>query len=142
FGGLLGSAGLVLRRRWSIPLLAVSLAAVAVQMLALYLLTPAWQASGAPGLAFSLLIVAIAAFLLAYARRASARGWLRCPRGRRCRAATSRRKAPAAWRTRRAGPAPRRRPGGQGGRCRSRHRRPGAPTSCLRARSAPGTARR
>ncbi|HMA13226.1 MAG TPA: hypothetical protein VKP12_00475 [Kiloniellaceae bacterium] len=77
FGGLLGSAGLVLRRRWSIPLLAVSLAAVAVQMLALYLLTPAWQASGAPGLAFSLLIVAIAAFLLAYARRASARGWLR-----------------------------------------------------------------
>lgn len=77
FGGLLGSAGLVLRRRWSIPLLAISLAAVAVQMIALYVVAPAWQASGASGLAFSLLIVAIAAFLLVYARRAMARGWLR-----------------------------------------------------------------
>ena len=77
FGGLLGSAGLVLRRRWSVPLLAISLAAVAVQMIALYVVAPAWQASGASGLAFSLLIVAIAAFLLVYARRASARGWLR-----------------------------------------------------------------
>ena len=77
FGGLIGSAGLVLRRRWSIPVLAVSLAAVVVQMVALYLLTPAWQASGASGLAFSVFIVAIAAFLLVYAQRASARGWLR-----------------------------------------------------------------
>ncbi|MGJ4727654.1 hypothetical protein [Luteimonas sp. SDU101] len=77
FGGLLGSAALVLRRRWSIPLLGVSLAAVVVQMCALYLLTPAWQASGASGLAMTLLIAGIAAFLLVYAQRAASRGWLR-----------------------------------------------------------------
>ncbi len=77
FAGLLGSLGLLLRRRWSIPVLAVSLAAVLVQMSVLYLVTPAWQASGAPGAAMSLLIAAIAAFLLVYAQRASTRGWLR-----------------------------------------------------------------
>jgi len=77
FGGLLGSLGLLLRRRWAIAVLAVSLAAVLVQMGALYALTPAWSASGAGGLAMTLLIAGIAAFLLWYARRASARGWLR-----------------------------------------------------------------
>lgn len=77
FGGLLGSLGLLLRRRWSVPVLAVSLAAVLVQMTVLYLVTPAWQASGVPGLAMSLLIAGIAAFLLVYAHRASTRGWLR-----------------------------------------------------------------
>ncbi len=76
FAGALGSLGLVLRRRWSMPLFALSLAAVVVQMVALYALTPAWQASGASGLAMSLLIAGIAAFLFFYARRASARRWL------------------------------------------------------------------
>ncbi|TDK24400.1 hypothetical protein E2F46_08970 [Luteimonas aestuarii] len=77
FGGALGSLGLLLRRRWALPLLVISLAAVLVQMIAIYVVTPAWQASGASGLPMSLLIVGIAAFLFWYARRASARGWLR-----------------------------------------------------------------
>ena len=77
FGGLGGSIGLLLRRRWAIPVLAVSLAAVLVQMTVLYLLTPAWDVSGASGAAMSLLIAGIAAFLLVYAQRAATRGWLR-----------------------------------------------------------------
>jgi len=77
FAGALGSLGLVLRRRWAMPLFAVSLAAVLVQMSAIYALTPAWRASGASGLPMTLVIVGIAAFLFWYARRASARGWLR-----------------------------------------------------------------
>ena len=77
FAGALGSLGLVLRRRWAMPLFAVSLAAVLVQMGAIYALTPAWQASGASGLPMTLVIVGIAVFLFWYARRASARGWLR-----------------------------------------------------------------
>lgn len=76
FAGALGSLGLVLRRRWAVPLFVVSLASVLVQMIAIYALTPAWQASGASGLPMTLLIIGIAAFLLWYARRASARGWL------------------------------------------------------------------
>jgi len=47
------------------------------QMTVLYLLTPAWQASGASGAAMSLLIAGIAAFLLVYAQHAATRGWLR-----------------------------------------------------------------
>lgn len=77
FAGLSGSIGLLLRRRWAIALLAVSLAAVLVQMIAVYALTPAWSASGSGGVVMALLITGIAAFLLWYARRASARGWLR-----------------------------------------------------------------
>jgi len=77
FTGLAGSLGLLLRRRWAIPLLAVSLAAVLVQMTVLYLLTPAWEASGASGASMSLVIAGIAAFLLVYAQRAATRGWLR-----------------------------------------------------------------
>ena len=77
FAGALGSLGLVLRRRWATPLLAVSLVSVLVQMVAVYALTPAWQASGASGLPMTFVITGIAAFLLWYARRASARGWLR-----------------------------------------------------------------
>ena len=77
FAGALGSLGLVLRRRWAMPLFAVSLAAVLVQMSAIYALTPAWQASGASGLPMTLVIVGIAVFLFWYARRASKRGWLR-----------------------------------------------------------------
>lgn len=77
FAGALGSLGLVLRRRWAMPLFAVSLASVLVQMGAIYAMTPAWQASGASGLPMTLLIVGIAVFLFWYARRASARGRLR-----------------------------------------------------------------
>lgn len=77
FGGALGALGLLLRRRWAMPLFAISLAAVLVQMIAVYVLTPAWEASGAGGLPMTLLIIGIAIFLFWYARRASSRGWLR-----------------------------------------------------------------
>ena len=77
FAGALGSLGLLLRRRWALPLFAISLASVLVQMIAVYALTPAWQASGASGLPMTFVIIGIAAFLLWYTRRASTRGWLR-----------------------------------------------------------------
>ncbi|WP_133000385.1 hypothetical protein [Luteimonas arsenica] len=77
FAGALGSLGLLLRRRWAMPLFALSLASVLVQMVAVYALTPAWQASGASGLPMTLVIIGIAVFLFWYARRAVTRGWLR-----------------------------------------------------------------
>ncbi|WP_149195781.1 hypothetical protein [Luteimonas suaedae] len=77
FGGVLGALALLLRRRWAVAMFAVSLLAVVVQMAGVYALTPAWVASGASGLPMALLIVVIAGFLLWYARRAAARGWLR-----------------------------------------------------------------
>lgn len=77
FAGVLGSIGLLLRRRWASGVLLVSLLAVLVQMGAIYALTPAWQASGVSGLPMTLLIIGIAAYLAWFARRAAQRGWLR-----------------------------------------------------------------
>ena len=77
FAGVFGAVGLLLRRRWAVWLLAVSLLAVLVQMGAIYAMTPAWQASGLSGLPMTLLIIGIAAWLLWFARRAEARRWLR-----------------------------------------------------------------
>lgn len=74
--GVLGAVGLLLRRRWAVPMFALSLAAVLVQVLAGYLVTPAWAASGAAGLVLPALLIAIAIALVGYARTAVRRGWL------------------------------------------------------------------
>ena len=74
--GVLGAVGLLLRGRWAVPMFALSLAAVLVQVLAGYLVTPAWAASGAAGLVLPALLIAIAIALLGYARAAARRGWL------------------------------------------------------------------
>ena len=76
-GGVLGALGLLLRRRWAVPLFAVSLLAVVVQMAGAYALTPAWQAYGPAGLAMPVLVLVIAAGLWVYAGRCRAGGWLR-----------------------------------------------------------------
>ncbi len=77
FGGLLGAIGLLVRRRWAVTMFGISLLALLVQFLGAYLVTPAWAAYGAAGLAMPLLLLVIAAFLWSYARRALARCWLR-----------------------------------------------------------------
>ena len=68
-GGVLGSIGLLLRQRWAVAAFTVSLAALVVQIVGGYLVTPMWQASGAAGAAFPAVLLAIAAALLSYARR-------------------------------------------------------------------------
>jgi len=68
-GGVLGSIGLVLRQRWAVAAFTVSLAALVVQIAGGYLVTPAWQASGAAGAVFPALLLAIGIALLWYARR-------------------------------------------------------------------------
>jgi hypothetical protein len=76
-GGVLGTLCLLLRRRWAVPMFAVSLLAVLVQFGGAYLVTPAWQAYGAAGLAMPGLVLVVALGLLAYSRRWRAIGWLR-----------------------------------------------------------------
>ncbi|WP_372016353.1 hypothetical protein [Pseudoxanthomonas sp. 10H] len=76
-GGVLGAVGLLARRRWAVPMFAVSLLAVVVQFAGSYALTPAWQAYGPAGLAMPVLVLVIAAALWIYAGRCRARGWLR-----------------------------------------------------------------
>ena len=75
--GVAGALGLLLRRRWAAPAFLLSLLAVLVQLVAGYLVTPAWSLTGAAGLVQPVLQVVISLALYGHARRASVRGWLR-----------------------------------------------------------------
>ena len=78
WGGLAGSILLLLRHRWAVPTLAVSLAGAALGLVGQHLLPgrPA-SLSGAGMTIFGLVIVAIAAALWWYAWAMRARGVLR-----------------------------------------------------------------
>ena len=74
--GVLGSLGLLLGKRWAVPVLLLSLPAVLVQFGSIYALTPAWVLTGIGGAILPLCIGAFGLFLWWYARKAAARGWL------------------------------------------------------------------
>lgn len=76
FAGLLGSVTLLLHRRLALPLFALSLLAVLVQMGYTYLATPALKVYGPAGLALPIVLIVIAVFLVWFARRSIARGWI------------------------------------------------------------------
>jgi hypothetical protein len=76
FGGALGAFGLLVRKRWAVIAFGASLLAVVANMVGVYVHTPAWEISGVAGLPLGILLIAIAAFLFWYARRAAARGWI------------------------------------------------------------------
>ena len=66
----------LLRKRLAPPLFLVSLLAIVVQMVGIFVATPAWQAYGPAGLAMPVMLVVIAAYLCWYAQQAAAKGWL------------------------------------------------------------------
>lgn len=74
--GVLGSLGLLLRRRWAVPLLLLSLLGVVVQMASAYATTPVWALTGVAGAVFPLLLVVACLLLWLFARRAAVRGGL------------------------------------------------------------------
>lgn len=76
FGGVIGSLGLLLKKRWAVTLFLISLLALLVQMMGAYAATPVWEAYGPAGLAMPILLVVIALLLWVYARKATIRGWL------------------------------------------------------------------
>ncbi|HEY0113409.1 MAG TPA: hypothetical protein VGB59_09705 [Allosphingosinicella sp.] len=73
--GLLGSLGLLLRKRWALPVLLVSLLGLIALEGWIVFLSGALEAFG--GIALPLTIVVIAAFLAWLASHARQRGWLR-----------------------------------------------------------------
>lgn len=77
FSGLVGAIGLLLRKRWAIVALAVSLAAIVVQFGYTFLALDAIRLLGAAAaLPFPVVIFAIGAFLLWFARRGRGLGWI------------------------------------------------------------------
>ncbi len=77
WGGALGSLGLILRRRWALPLLSASLIGLVVQDVAMFVLGDVLKVNGSVVLGLQGLVLAIAVGLLWLARAANANGWLR-----------------------------------------------------------------
>lgn len=75
--GTLGALGLLLLKRWSVPLLLLSLVAAALQVVGSFAATPAWSLLGPSGLVMPALVLLIGTGLWLYARKAATRGWLR-----------------------------------------------------------------
>ena len=76
-GGVIGSLGLLLGRRWAEPVLLLSLLGILVQFGATYALTPTWALTGSAGAGLPFGIAMIGLLLWSFARKAAGRGWLR-----------------------------------------------------------------
>jgi hypothetical protein len=78
WGGVLGSLALLLRRRWAVPVFAVSLVTMLVTFFHNFVLTDGIAVmGGAEGLVFAAVIVVVGVALLAYARSLARKGVLR-----------------------------------------------------------------
>jgi len=74
--GVAGSLGLLLRKGWTIPVFAICLAAVIVQMAYTMLLGGGLEVMGPSGAVMPSLVIAIAAALLGFSWFARRSGWL------------------------------------------------------------------
>jgi hypothetical protein len=74
--GVAGCVGLLLRKGWTIPMFAICLVAVMVQMVYTMLLGGGLQAMGPSGLVMPGLVIGIAALLLWFSWFARSRGWI------------------------------------------------------------------
>jgi hypothetical protein len=74
--GAAGSLGLILRKRWALPLLIASLAGLLIQDFSLFVLTDAASLAGPVVFALQGLVLLIAIGLVLLARTAISRGWI------------------------------------------------------------------
>jgi hypothetical protein len=76
WGGALGCLGLILRRRWAMPLLIASLAGLTIQDVGLFLLSGVPGRAGTVAMVLQGLVLLIAIGLVLLARKAAASGWI------------------------------------------------------------------
>ena len=77
FGGAGGCLLLLLRSRWAVPVLLLSLAGVIAQMSYVVVISRGYEVRGAAGMVMPALVTAGALFLVWFSRFARRRGWLR-----------------------------------------------------------------
>jgi len=77
FGGAGGCLLLLLRSRWAVPVLLLSLAGVIAQMSYVVVISRGYDVRGAAGMVMPALVTAGALFLVWFSRFARRRGWLR-----------------------------------------------------------------
>lgn len=76
WGGALGSLALLLRRRWALPVLVLSLLGVIVQDIALFILGDAVSLGGPAVVGMQTLVLLVSIALVLLARRGVREGWL------------------------------------------------------------------
>lgn len=76
WGGALGCVGLIVRKRWALPVLSVSLVALLVQDLSLFVPRDAAALAGPAVFGLQALVLLVSVLLVMLARRAQQRGWL------------------------------------------------------------------
>ena len=76
WGGALGSLGLILRKRWALPVLIASLLGVLGQAFAMFVLADVTAVYGIVPLVLQCIVLLIAIGLILLARRGIARGWI------------------------------------------------------------------
>jgi hypothetical protein len=77
FGGAVGCLLLLVRSRWALPVLVVSLIGVIVQMTHAFLIANSFEVYGPGGLIMPVMVLVLSLCLVWFARRARMRGWLR-----------------------------------------------------------------
>jgi hypothetical protein len=76
FGGALGCVGLLLRKRWALPLFSVSVLGVLSQTFHIYFLSDAISTMGTPAVVMPLLAILIGIGMIVLAKSAVSKGWL------------------------------------------------------------------
>lgn len=76
FGGALGSVGLLLRRKWAFPVLALSLLGILVQDFGLFVLADGASLAGPVAVVLQAVVLVVGIGLVLLSRRGIARGWL------------------------------------------------------------------
>jgi len=74
--GVVGSIGLFMRKAWSVPLFAICVVAVIVQMVYTILITGGLQVMGPSGLVMPVLVIVFASALLWFSWFAKGKSWL------------------------------------------------------------------
>lgn len=76
FGGLLGSAFLLMRKKLARPMFLISLIAIVVQMSYNLFMSRAAEVYGPGSIVMPIMVILIGVFLLMYSKKTIAKGWL------------------------------------------------------------------
>ena len=76
FGGALGSIGLLMRKRWALPVFVLSLLGILVQDLGLFVLADGASLAGPVAVVMQAVVLAVGIALILLSRKGIARGWL------------------------------------------------------------------
>ncbi len=76
FGGTLGCIGLLLRKKWALPLLIISLLGVLTQTTYIYFLSNSIAIMGGTAIVMPLIAMVIGTGLIVHAKSSISKGWL------------------------------------------------------------------